>query len=88
MLTTACAMLMYAEWHGEYDRSRDRWRWLKLIEAATDCGVAEDGAHRAFADARMTLGVLRYLQRRTNGRRPGRAESGHRPQEALPSVLG
>jgi len=43
---------------------------LKLIEAATDCGVAEDGAHRALADARMTLGVLRYLQRRTNGRRP------------------
>jgi DNA polymerase III epsilon subunit-like protein len=70
VLTTACAMLMYAEWHGEYDRSRDRWRWLKLIEAATDCGVAEDGAHRALADARMTLGVLRYLQRRTNGRRP------------------
>jgi DNA polymerase III epsilon subunit-like protein len=72
VLTTACAMLMYAEWHGEYDRSRDRWRWLKLIEAATDCGVAEDGAHRSLADARMTLGVLRYLQRRTNGRRPAR----------------
>ncbi|EPH4766567.1 3'-5' exonuclease [Escherichia coli] len=72
VLTTACAMLMYAEWHGEYDRGRDRWRWLKLIEAATDCGVAEDGAHRALADARMTLGVLRYLQRRTNGRRPAR----------------
>lgn len=88
VLTTACAMLMYAEWHGEYDRSRDRWRWLKLIEAATDCGVAEDGAHRALADARMTLGVLRYLQRRTNGRRPAGPKVATVPQEALPPVLG
>lgn len=88
VLTTACAMLMYAEWHGEYDRSRDRWRWLKLIEAATDCGVAEDGAHRALADARMTLGVLRYLQRRTNGRRPAGPKVATVPQEALPHVLG
>lgn len=39
VLTTACAMLMYAEWHGEYDRSRDRWRWLKLIEAASGRGA-------------------------------------------------
>lgn len=70
VLTTACVMRMYAKWHGEYDRDRDDWRWLKLIEAATDCGVAEDGAHRALADARMTLGVLRYLHHRINGRRP------------------
>jgi DNA polymerase III epsilon subunit-like protein len=70
VLTTACLMRMYAKWHGEYDRDRDDWRWLKLIEAATDCGVAEDGAHRALADARMTLGVLRYLHHRINGRRP------------------
>ena len=29
----------------------------------------EVGAHRARGDARMTLGVLCYLQRRTNGRK-------------------
>jgi DNA polymerase-3 subunit epsilon len=71
-LTTACAMQMYADWNGEWDKGRDCWRWRKLIEAATDCGVAEAGAHRALADARMTLGVLRYLQRCTSGRRPPR----------------
>ncbi|MBA6061639.1 3'-5' exonuclease [Pseudomonas juntendi] len=87
VLTTACAMLMYAEWHGEYDRGRDRWRWLKLIDAATDCGVAEDGAHRALADARMTLGLLRYLQRYTNGRRPPRPKVATVLQETLPPVL-
>lgn len=74
-LTTACAMLLYAEWHGEWVEGRYgswQWRWIKLIEAARECGVLEDDAHRALADARMTLGVLRYLQRRKNGRRPRR----------------
>ncbi|NIE78361.1 3'-5' exonuclease [Pantoea sp. Ap-967] len=85
--STACAMLMYAAWHGEYDSNRDRWRWLKLIDAATECGVAEDGAHRALADARMTLGVLRYLQRYTNGRRPPRPKVATVLQETLPPVL-
>jgi DNA polymerase III epsilon subunit-like protein len=69
-LTTDCAMLLFASWRGEWDRGRDDWRWWKLAEAASECGVWEDGAHRAHVDARMTLGVLRYLQRRTNGRRP------------------
>jgi hypothetical protein len=32
--------------------------------------VLEDGAHRSLADARMTLGLLRYLHKRTNGRKP------------------
>lgn len=79
ILKTACAMLMYAAWHGEYDRGRDCWRWLKLIDAATDCGVAEAGAHRALADARMTLGVLRYLRKCANGRRP--------PRRNVPAVV-
>ncbi len=79
ILKTACAMLMYAAWHGEYDRGRDSWRWLTLIDAATDCGVAEAGAHRALADARMTLGVLRYLRKCANGRRP--------PRRNVPAVV-
>ncbi|WP_426811698.1 3'-5' exonuclease (plasmid) [Pseudomonas sp. WOUb67] len=69
-LTTSCAMLLYSEWDGQYDRARDSWMWRKLIEAADECGVWEEGAHRAHADARMTLGVLRYLEQRTSGRRP------------------
>lgn len=78
ILTTACAMLLYASWNGEWVEGRQgwQWRWIKLIEAARDCGVLEDGAHRALADARMTLGVLRYLQRRTNGRKPARQNAG------------
>lgn len=71
-LDAYCAMQLYAEWSSEWDRGRESWKWSKLIEAAADCGVLEEGAHRAHADARMTLGVLLYLQRRTNGRRPPR----------------
>lgn len=74
-LATSCAMLLYASWYGEPAQGRHGnwdWRWIKLTEAARECGVLEEGAHRSHADARMTLGVLRYLQRRTNGRRPVR----------------
>lgn len=74
-LVTDCAMQLYAVWNSEWDRGRDSWRWRKLIEAAAECDVWEEGAHRAHADARMTLGVLRYLQRRMNGRRPPRSKS-------------
>lgn len=68
-LSTACAMKMFATWHGEWDHYREHWRWLKLIEAAELCGGDLAGAHRALADARMTLAVLHFLQLRTNGKR-------------------
>ncbi|MFV1943371.1 hypothetical protein VPH49_21395 [Pseudomonas luteola] len=74
-LTTRCAMLLYASWHGEWIERRHgsgQWRWIKLIEAARECAVLGEGVHRSHADAKMPLGVLRYLQRRTNGRRPPR----------------
>lgn len=75
-LVTDCAMLLFASWHGEWDRGYENWRWWKLSEAASEFAVWEEGAHRAHADARMTLGVLRYLQRRKNGRRPPRQAKG------------
>lgn len=75
-LATACLMQMFATWNGEWDKGRDSWRWLKLIDAATECDAACDGAHRALADARMALGVLRYLQQRRNGKRPARKSKG------------
>lgn len=73
-LTTACAMLLYASWNGEWVEGQLgwQWRWIKLGEAARECGVLVEGAHRALADTQMTLGVLRYLQKRSNGRKPGR----------------
>lgn len=72
VLDTDCLMLMYAVWNGEWDKRRESWRWCKLIEAAGESGVANPDGHRALADAVMTLGVLRYLQARSNGRRSPR----------------
>ena len=40
--------------------------------APTECADREESANRAYADGRMTLGVLQFLQRRMNGRRPHR----------------
>ncbi|MDH0959071.1 3'-5' exonuclease [Pseudomonas sp. o96-267] len=74
-IETACAMRLYAQWTRIRERGRDEWRWSKLIEAAEACGVLESGAHRALADARMALGVLRFLERRQNGRLPARRKS-------------
>lgn len=78
-LKTACLMQMFAAWNGEWDKGRDQWRWLKLIEAATECDTVTEGAHRAMADARIALSVLRYLQQRRNGRRPARKTMGATP---------
>lgn len=77
-LSKACVMRLYASWNGEWDRGRECWVWRKLIDAATECGLEQDGAHRAHADARMALGVLLYLQQRTNGRKPRRLPGAER----------
>lgn len=58
-----CVMRGFAAWRG-IPRENGEWKWAKLAEAARACGVVLDGAaHRARADALMTLGVLRWLAR-------------------------
>ncbi|WP_150781880.1 hypothetical protein [Pseudomonas fluorescens] len=71
-LTTACAMLMYASWNGEWVEGHQgwQWRWIKLIEAASECGGLEVRVRRAQGDPGITLDLLCYLQRRTNRRKP------------------
>ena len=59
-----CAMLDYAAHVGERWKSgshKGQCRWQTLEVAATREGVEPAGAHRALADARMTLGVLRAV---------------------------
>lgn len=58
---TGCAMRLYAQRNGEWSDRRGTWRWLKLGLAAETCGIDPGGAHRALADCRMTLGVLRAI---------------------------
>lgn len=56
-----CAMLAYAEHFGDWNEYRQQWRWQKLVNAASQCGIASVGAHRALADCLMTLGVIKAM---------------------------
>ncbi|MCV6429399.1 MULTISPECIES: 3'-5' exonuclease [Pseudomonas] len=56
-----CAMLAYAEHFGDWNEYRQQWRWQKLVNAASQCGIAPVGAHRALADCLMTLGVIKAM---------------------------
>lgn len=56
-----CAMMLYAEYRGEPGRYHG-YKWHKLVDAAAHEGVVVEGqAHRALADCKMTLGVIKAL---------------------------
>lgn len=56
-----CVMQIYSKYRGEWSDRHGNWRWHKLSHAAHACGVDATGAHRAAADCKMTLGVLRHV---------------------------
>ncbi|AVV22322.1 3'-5' exonuclease [Salmonella enterica] len=56
-----CAMKLYAEYRGEPGKYHG-YKWHKLVDAAAHEGVVVEGkAHRALADCKMTLGLVRAL---------------------------
>ena len=63
-LSAGCAMSAYAEFYGEWNEVRGDYRWQRLTNAAYQQGVVVAGqAHRALADVRMTLGVIKVMAR-------------------------
>ncbi|MBL8161191.1 MAG: 3'-5' exonuclease [Anaerolineae bacterium] len=59
---SACVMLLYAEYHGEWNEYHGNYRWQKLSTAISALGLEWDGrAHDALADAKATLAVLKAL---------------------------
>jgi len=56
-----CVMQIYSKFRGEWSDKHGNWRWHKLSAAAQTCGIEPTGAHRALADTRMALGVLKYV---------------------------
>ena len=60
--STRCVMLEYAKYRNVPGRYGDA-KWHKLLEAAAYEGVPTGGAHRALADAQMTLGLVRAVAR-------------------------
>ena len=59
---TRCVMLEYAKYRNVPGRYGDA-KWHKLLEAAAYEGVPTGGAHRALADAQITLGLVRAVAR-------------------------
>jgi DNA polymerase III epsilon subunit-like protein len=56
-----CVMNIFSKFVGEWSDRHGNWRWHKLSQAAQACGVSAEGAHRALADTRMALGVLKHV---------------------------
>lgn len=57
-----CAMLTYAKFYGDWNDYKGSYRWQRLTNAAAQQGVVIDGqAHRALADVKMTLGVIKAM---------------------------
>lgn len=59
--TLHCAMQAYAEFRGEWDAEKERFRWQKLTTAAEQQGISAANAHRALGDCMITLGVIRAM---------------------------
>lgn len=58
---SVCAKKLYAEYRSEPGKYHG-YKWHKLVDAAAHEGVVVEGqAHRALADCRMTLGLVKAL---------------------------
>jgi DNA polymerase III subunit epsilon len=60
-LGTACAMKMFAEWHGEWNAKHQHYTSKSLVFAAQCFDLDTSHAHDALADCRLTLGVIRGM---------------------------
>lgn len=60
-----CAMQLYAEYNGEWDKKRRKYKWRKLTDAATSLDAwpeeIDENPHRALYDCYLTLGVIRSI---------------------------
>jgi DNA polymerase-3 subunit epsilon len=63
-----CAMLTYAEFNGDWNEYKGAYRCQRLTNAAQQRGVVIEGtAHRALADVKMTLGVIKAMAQQQAG---------------------
>ena len=56
--TTACIMLLFAEYMGEWDIRRNSYRIYSLEKAGKMMGITLPNSHRAADDARLTRALL------------------------------
>lgn len=56
-----CAMLAYAQYHGEWNPRFKSWKYQKLVTACKTFDVNLENAHSAAADALATLEVIKAM---------------------------
>lgn len=62
LLASACAMRVYAEFHGEWNEHYQSFRWQRLGSAANQCGLdIPDGMHRARVDADLCRRIVLHM---------------------------
>jgi DNA polymerase III epsilon subunit-like protein len=63
-----CIMKLYAQYYGEWNRSRGGYRWHSLEDAGRYCQIPLQNTHRAFDDSLLARAVLHYVaeDRRAN----------------------
>ena len=62
LLKCGCIMELYAQFYGQYSENHGSYTWQKLVNAIRQCGLTMEGsAHRALADTRASLAVLKHM---------------------------
>lgn len=61
-IMASCAMTAYAEYYGDWDEARQRWRFQSLALAANQQGIQmEEKLHSALVDCKTTQRVLQAM---------------------------
>lgn len=58
-----CVMKLFAQFRGEWDSRRGRYRWFRLEEAGAQAGIAIPNSHRAADDTLLTRALLHWIAR-------------------------
>lgn len=59
--TPFCIMKLYAQYYGEWNRSRGSYRWLSLEEAGRQCRIPLPNSHRARDDCLLARALLHFM---------------------------
>jgi DNA polymerase-3 subunit epsilon len=63
IFTHFCIMKLYAQYYGQGSGRYGTPRWQSLTDAARQCGISIQNAHRAQADTRLAMAVFNYIFR-------------------------
>jgi len=66
-----CIMKLYAEFYGDWNRSRQSFRWQSLDRARNQCGLTLPNSHRARADTLLARAIFYHMTGQKHDRLPG-----------------